>query len=459
MGETSNMSFRSRTTVSAAVAATILTVVAMADPAAAAPTPPAPQVPAGTSPGRRTPLDDAPGMTPAVKATMAAQDRAGHIVSAVQAVSAPAGSGLGGAVLDGSRLRVYWHGPVPAALTQVIDSANNNGVPTSVVSAPYTQAELRAEADRLSRQPLFTGTVPGHRALRVAPKPDGTGIAAAMAGLPASMSDAAALRTVPALHSKVPVSFSRMGMPAFSSRFVDSVPYYGGAFIQNGNTGCTSGFGVTGNNGAATYIMTAAHCGAGTWTTGRVNFSDGSYIQNTLGSTIAAGRDTGRDVELILTSAGGGLYWGSSINPPNGDVGSNTYVNVSGDATNLPGAVICQSGAYSGTQCNAQMISVGNTITITPAENGVSRITNLVMAESTDDAAFTGQGDSGGPVTSVAANGSVVGRGINSAVDSSTSNRRTCKGYNYSGRICSWISYFADLQGAEAAVGVHINTQ
>jgi streptogrisin D len=236
-------------------------------------------------------------------------------------------------------------------------------------------------------------------------------------------------------------------MPAMASRAVDTVPYYGGAFIVNGNTGCTSGFGVTGNNGAATYLITAAHCGTGTWTNGA-----GTSI-----GTVVSTRSTGRDAELILTSAGGGVYWGAAVNGDTGDPGSNTYVNVSGDAANSAGRHIGQSGSYSGTQCNCAIVAVNVTITYSEAENGVQKVTNLVEAQSTDDTAFMGQGDSGGPVTSLASNGSVTALGINSGI-STGSDLRTCKGWAYNGRECSWIAYYADLQGAEAALGVHINT-
>lgn len=129
-----------------------------------------------------------------------------------------------------------------------------------------------------------------------------------------------------------------------------------------------------------------------------------------------------------------------------------------GTVTNLPGATICHSGAFSGTQCNARIISANNTITIEPALNGVSRITGLVQAQSTDDTAFAGEGDSGGPVTSVAANGGIIGRGIMSAIRTGSA-LRPCKGYAYAGRQCSWIVFYADLQTAAQVLGVRVNTQ
>jgi hypothetical protein len=264
---------------------------------------------------------------------------------------------------------------------------------------------------------------------------------------------------VPALDTDLPITFAHTDFPEFATRYFDNAPYYGGALMVRNGAGnsCSSGFGVRGNNGAATYILSAAHCGTGTWETGTVQLSSGENQSRTIGNTISGGRDTGRDIQLVLAPSGGGVYWGASINPPT-SAGSNSYVDVESTTVNQPGATVCHSGAYSGTQCNAQIISVNNTITIEPALNGVSRITRLVQTQSTDNTAFAGQGDSGGPVTSVAANGTVRGRGIVSAIRTGSA-LRPCKGYNYQGRQCSWITFYADLQEAEFALGVQTITQ
>jgi hypothetical protein len=60
-------------------------------------------------------------------------------------------------------------------------------------------------------------------------------------------------------------------------------------------------------------------------------------------------------------------------------------------------------------------------------------------------------------VVGIGDNGTVLARGINSA-EALGSAIRPCKGFAPAGRRCSWISYYADMQGAEFAVGVHIST-
>lgn len=409
-----------------------------------------------------------PGLTASLVAQMGRQERAGRIVDQIRAAAgSDVSSGIAGIRGDGTGagLRLYWHGPVPASVTKVIDAARADGVPVTVTSAPYTEESLVAEAERLSRLPLFAGARSGQRALRVHPKPDGSGLAVGIAGLPDGVDLATARRTVPALDSAVPLTVEQIPLPALATRFFDSWPYYGGALMMRpaGGNACTSGFGVTGNNGAATYLMTAAHCGEGAWQTGTVTYPDGSTLTRQFGTTIPAGRSTGRDVELVHTpqGAGGGVYWGTPINPPAGDPGSNSYVRVTGDAANVPDNRVCASGSFSGTQCGALILATNVNITIDPPFNGVGRITNLVWAQnlpSNDSSAFVGQGDSGGPITSLASGGGVRAQGIISAIE--TGNQlRPCKGYNPPGRECSFSFFYADLRGAMSAVSVRINTE
>lgn len=371
-------------------------------------------------------------------------------------------NGLAGLTGDGAGgLRVYWRGEVPAEVLSVIEAARVESVDIDVRPSPYTETELKAEADRISKLPLFSGAKTGQRAMRVNARPDGKGIDVALAGLPSGMSDAQMKLAVPALISAYPVTLSAMEMPIFSTRFFDSPPpFYGGAFMVSparGNS-CTTGFGVRGNNGAATYLITAAHCGEGVWHSGKIQFPDGTSRFMTFGSTIVAGRNTGLDVGLIYTpeGAGAGVYWGNSINPPNNDPGAFQYVNVSAAGINRPESRICQSGSFSGTQCGATVMSLGVTVSYDPPVNGVSRVTNLVWASNLQDgSAFVGQGDSGGPVTGFASNGRVVALGI---VSGQGGDDRACKGWAAPGRRCSQNIYYADLQGAMSAVGVQINT-
>jgi streptogrisin D len=408
-------------------------------------------------------------LTPEARAFWKTQEDLDRLAENIRA-SAPSSltNGLSGVVVDAedNTLQLYWHGTVPDAVAAHIDQARRDGTIVLIRQAPYTEVRLLQEADRISRLPLFSGAKAGQRMMRVGPKADGTGLEVGIHGLPPGVDIAQARQLVPAINSSnVSLQVSFMQPISFASRAFDIAPHWGGSFIHNLATGysCSSAFSVTGNNGAATYLMTAAHCGTGQW--GSYPFVSGGQVQQEVyGSTIAAGRLTGRDIELIRTPGGaeGGVYWGASIDPPNGGIGAVSGAAVGGSSSNSFGNAVCFSGSFSGTICpeNSQEIrimQVNQTITVDPPFNGVSRITNLVHAEHSLGEVVAGNGDSGGPAVSIRSDGRLSGRGVISAIDLG-SYERPCVGWTPPGRMCSMGVYFADLRGAMNAVGVQINT-
>jgi hypothetical protein len=411
-----------------------------------------------------------PTVTPAVLRLMEKQAGLQRVADDIRA-RAPhsAADGLSGLTLDPSRntLRLFWHGALPDGVLDEIAAARARGITVETHSAPYTEDELAREVARMSARPLFTGSPEGHRSMQLAPNPDGNGIDAVVSGLPSGITSADAKEMVPALSSAYPVRVRTGGTPVFTFRFIDSPPYWGGAFIQNQSTatGCSDAFGVTGNNGASTYMFTAAHCGTGTWTTGTVT-SGGMTFQNTIGSTFPAGRNTGLDVELLLPPGGftngNEVYVGAPINPDNNDLGSNSGVPVTGSGSNAVGALVCTDGSFSGTICNVRVQLTNITITYSPAENGVSTVSHLVQAMKVPDGTgvleANGNGDSGGPVVVIFGDGTARAQGIISGERTGSGFTEPCVGYTPPGRVCSNTVFYADLNNAMSAVGVHLNT-
>jgi streptogrisin D len=399
------------------------------------------------------------------------QERLDLLIEDIRAASnVDSTGGFSGAVVDAERnkLSLYWHGTVPPEVSARVDEARADGIEVAIASAPYTEAALLREADRISRMPLFQGARTGQRMMRVGPRPDGSGLDVGISGLPAGVDAAQARELVPALESTVPLAIGPMNPVSFASRLFDFPAFWGGSYIARRIDAtriyeCTSAFGVTGLNGAATYLITAAHCGAGTWGSAFFRDANGNIVQDVYGSTIAAGRNTGRDVQLILTpgGAGGHVYWGAPINPPNGDPGSLNGAPVGGDSANNVNDSVCLSGSFSGTICEdlVRIAQTNLTITIDPPVNGVGRITNLASAVHIGGRTLgiVGNGDSGGPVVSVRSDGKLLARGVISAMELGLA-VRPCQGYNPPGRTCSSIVYFADLRGGMNAVGVRINT-
>lgn len=446
----------------------------LAVPASPAIAAPGPVIPAPTGPDRSVvstadQLSRPPGVTDEALTFMDKQASLDRVAQAVRTTAAKVpDSGLSGTILDTehSTIRLYWHGAMPQTVSEQIAAARGNGVAVVVAQAPFTEAELLAETARMSKRPLFAGAQTGPRALQVAPQPDGSGISVAVSGLPAGTTAAQARQLVPALDSAYPLTFSAMSPPAFTARYFDQSPYWGGSYIHNNATGynCSDAYGVTGLNGAATYLFTAAHCGTGAWSSGVVRFPDGTEVQTTYGSTFPAGRRTDLDVELLLVSgagasAGNGVYYGPSINPPNNDPGSSTGIAVGGTINNVVGARLCTSGSYSGTICNIEIQLTNLTVTYALL-NGVSRVTNLVLAyKLLDDSGITaavGEGDSGGPAFSVVS-GKAQARGVISGMRTGDF-VRPCTGWVFAGRTCSVAVYYADLTNAMNAVGVRLNT-
>jgi streptogrisin D len=404
----------------------------------------------------------ATGMTPEVFALMTRQEGLDRVADDIRAKARDTETGgLAGIAVDQAHnaVRLYWHGMLPAAASQQIAQAGSQGIAVIVKTAPYTEAQLVAEVDRISKLPLSAGTRAGHRAMRISPKPDGTGIDVGISGLPDGISTSQARQLVPALNSPIPLTITPIAAPAFASRYFDVPAYWGGGLITNPatNLSCSNAFGVTGNNGAATYLLTAAHCGEGEWRTGAfVN----PPAQNVFGNTIPAGRSTQLDAELILTPAGSAnaVYYGSSINPPNNDVGTTSGRLVAGATSNNIDDTVCTSGAFSGTICDGRILATNVTISYVPAENGVGRVTNLVWAEklpANDSSAIAGQGDSGGPVISVRSDGKVLARGIISGIDAVL--LKPCQGWAFPGRQCSPSVFYADVTRVMNTVGVHLN--
>ena len=403
-------------------------------------------------------------------AIWAVQEKLDAVVKDIRAAASKDTTvGISGVVVDleGKKLDLYWKGDLPAAVTARIGAARADGLGVVVRQAPYTEAELLAEADRISRKPLRATGSTGRRMMRVSPKPDGTGLDVGLDGLPSDVAPRDARKVVPALDSAVPLSVTATDPVSFTTRYFDSAAYWGGSFLlrRSGNNACTSAFGVTGLNGAATYLLTAAHCGEGTWGGGLYDDGTGNAAQNVYGSTIPAGRSTQMDVELILTPSGsaGYVYWGTSINPPLGDPGSPNGVPVRGSIANSTGNAFCLSGSYSGSVCdgsNVRITGTGVTLVYDPPYNGVSRVTNLLQGSDVTGSRATGivgQGDSGGPVASPTNDGGLLARGVISGM-ATGGETRPCAGYVPAGRVCSRVVYFADLQASMATIGVRLNT-
>jgi hypothetical protein len=351
-------------------------------------------------------------------------------------------SGFAGDSVDtaAGTLTVYWHDQVPESVATQIDTARRAGVTVNLRTAKYSHHTLQKEADRLVGRTTTVGQV-----VTAGPAPDGSGVEIGVApaagrghAIPNLQGTADA-----ELGGNVDLITSIQNPPSLSWRGDDQVPYWGGALIQRDSGGaCTSGFGVRGINGAASYIMTAAHCGDGRWRDGA-----GDLLGDTLSNTTKE-----YDGMLILTDAGDAVYEGESF----ADKDTNTGRTIRSSSSNHVGDSVCTGGSFSGTACGWSVKALDQSLR--PIGYPVT-IRGLVQAEAGNRVAGTGNGDSGGPVYTQNGNEGVA-RGIISLRSDVDSEIVPCNGVpsgpraDHDSRQCSWRWWYADINGLLSRLSV-----
>ena len=367
-------------------------------------------------------------ITPEVKALMATQDKLHKIADRFDR-----GNGFGGLSVDaGSKtLNVYWKGKAPAKVTAAAAVAKAQGLVVKIHPAKYSQAELKAEAARMLKA--------GAPIQSIAAKHDGSGLA---------IKQAAGFSAKAAVQSAVPVEVQAGDVELAASRLVDTSPFKGGAYIQNTTPdgaiqgGCTSGFAVVDNTTGADKLLTAAHCG-----------QSGSYYTNAAGDFIGSveGRAVASDSEILGATGQARVWIGDSIENEQNQVA----LDVAGSSASIVGDWLCDSGAYSGTICQIQVVNVGLTVCL----GSFGCVNNAVEAVHRGGFSAGGNGDSGGPVFSVQADNTLVARGTLTAISVAPADIRPCSGVpERNGRKCSQRIIFPDVTAQLAAHNVRVKT-
>ncbi|MET7549702.1 S1 family peptidase [Streptomyces sp. NPDC005500] len=319
--------------------------------------------------------------------------------------------GYAGMVVDPTNhdVRLYWKGTLPNKVAAAVEEGRKLA-PVKVLSAPYTDAELRAEAQRW----LDSG-----RATDAYPKEDGSGVVvgvstAASGGPPVLPGGSRATFTVKYGQEKFvpavgePAGTEKITTPAASPpwwRWNDTSPYWGGAMYEVvGGPTCTTGFSVIDSEGDPG-MLTAAHCG-------QVNqqvhtLADSSYNYGQFYGTWAY-----QDVALIWVykNVSGHVYVGPYY--------SDWSRAIAGASSNYTGNYVCPSGAKSGEHCAVKVYYVSP-----------SDVTVRASRVKSGECAIS-KGDSGGPVISQNS-GPAWGMGIISAGSGTvTCSENGVKGYH-----------------------------
>ena len=382
------------------------------------------------------------GLTPQVKALMAAQEPLMRVANRIQSEAPDTQiSGLAGLALDTAHRTVdlYWHGTLPAALTTEIAEADDEGIRVAVTPAAFSRSFLDAEVDRLMA--AATPSKAGARLSTLSPRNDGSGLDIGVSGLAAGQApmitnDASAL--VPGLKSTVPLHIhaDAQHYRPLALRQADVPLYWAGGLlrINNNNAWCSSGFAVHDANGS--YLMTAAHCG---WT----DYYTGAGVR--IGRTV---RTTYSLDGQIFSAASGGRVWdGTSIADTTGAGQFSKRVDYA--SINTVNEIVCDSGAFSGAVCDIIITNTDFTI------NG--EVSHGILATNAKQAGegIAGTGDSGGPMFTLTNNfNDDVAQGIvSSGVGFGNS---TCRGVQ--GRACFDTVVFADFFRVAQLLGFTITT-
>ncbi|MBE1491015.1 cellulose binding domain-containing protein [Plantactinospora soyae] len=338
-----------------------------------------------SGPASAAPPVTSAGLSPAVRARMAAQvpliDAASVIRSVVEAGQPRGYAGLG---LVKGHVTLWWKGTVPADVTRAVDSARRIAE-VKVEPAAYSGTELKTAAAKVSR---VVASDPTDAAHTVRIKTDGSGLQVAV--------DTSAGAKVPALpNTGVKTHSVAAKKPKLhATRDDDEAPWNGGAGISRDGPGvdCTAGFGVRHAGTNTPYVLTAAHCGelGSLWSDG-VNEPIGTMVQ----------RHVDHDTALISAeSAGKYMYVGGQYDE--------TKVPVVGWTQVFPGQLLCQSG-YTTSWV------VGHPICNLEVQFHYTDRQDLVEATQLDGLESGYGGDSGGPVYMVNPDGSVLAAGTHTS--------------------------------------------
>lgn len=318
-------------------------------------------------------------------------DAANVIRTAVEAAPSRGYAGLG---LTGDQVTLWWKGALPKEIAVAVATARRTA-PVEVAAATYSRTELKKAAAKLTPVVAADPTDAAH-AVRL--RTDGSGIEVVVdrrAGAEADRKAGAGTAELPKLPATgVRTRIVERARMVERSRYDDSAPFDGGTGIGLTSYGCTAGFGVRHATTGVGYLLTAEHCGPlnQPW---HVAWNSTTNTGTLVGHSVASNDD--HDTMLISTSSPGDhIYVGGQHDEVRARVVGWTEV--------FPGQFLCQSGytsagAIGGPVCNLRV------------DFHYDDVEDLVEATQLDNQEAARGGDSGGPVYTVNADGTVLAAG------------------------------------------------
>jgi hypothetical protein len=335
---------------------------------------------------------------------------------------------------------VMWYGPRTPLLAAIIKTGSERGIKVSVQARKYSLEQIYA-AEAAVRRQAAAGKWAGFKIAAI------VGITAANTGLtidgtytaiPAAKR-APLVRSLSGAVNGVPFRLAPGNSTTLQTgRDADTAPFNaGGLMVTYGTHGgdywyCSSGFAIWLNG--RSYTTTAAHCDYSDF----VDANDGGAptAPPTTQWYGTAGQKSSDGGALVLGNSG--YYWMF-----NHGWNSTTHSTVIGYENVGLGDLVCTEGGNSGEHCNVAVTALGTTI---PVLGSLS----LIQAHQINGTIGGMEGDSGGPVMSLASTstGQVRAVGMIQAGGDSLS---SC-GASYIAFACSATEYFTSMRTIVCAI-------
>jgi hypothetical protein len=276
---------------------------------------------------------------------------------------------------------LLWSGPVTPFLRAVITQGAREGIKVSVRHRTYSLRQLESAARTAWHQAAagqWSGfTISG--VVVVSPSYDGIIVNGTYTRVPAARR-APQVRTLRATIAGVSARV-QPGRPATlaNTRDTDFSPFNAGGYMSgSGNATCSSGFAI--NYNGATHITTAQHCHETPWY--------GRATSNLYGSTVATTSGSGG---RVLSAAGDALSFDGPYNSVN------SWSTIIGFEDLAVNDLVCTEGGNSGAHCNIKVTNLRVSF-----DDGITTFDTIEAYQQSSGAISLIQGDSGGPVISLA---------------------------------------------------------
>lgn len=342
-----------------------------------------------------------------------------------------AGSGYVGTIDDLAQrsITVMWYGPRTALLSAIVKEGERRGIAVSVQQRSHSLQQIDAAIDAVWQQ-AAAGSWAGFKVSAIAAvgaTDDGLTVYGTYTEVPAAHR-AAQVRSLATAVEGIPVRVvPGVGAETSNGRDNDFAPFDAGGYMISPSTGhtCSSGFAINLNGTART--TTARHCD-------RNDYRDRS-ASNTYGTGIVNSRDGGG---RVLSASGAAL---ALDGPYNSDNFSKTVIGYEDLGIN---SFVCTGGGNSGEHCNIKVTNLRVSF-----NDGFGTFSTIEGVQQSGGAIAVIQGDSGGPVISLAStsSGQVRAAGMIQGFLGSGSTGAACGPvFDAGGNLCSTNVLFSSMR-------------